>query len=282
LLVALNGQDAVAVLLNKGDGTFAAARTYPVASSPAAAAVGDFNRDGRQDAVVAGFTAPSLSILLANEDGGFAAVKNFAVGYVPFFVTAGDVNNDGQLDLITSPWARQGVTQLGVHLGQGDGTFASAARFYGGQNSYQVAAGDFNGDGKVDLITANNLGRGANLLLGNGDGSFQNAVNFAIGDAGSVATGDFDGDGRLDFAVTNSVEAQLVVMLGNGDGTFQAKQSFAVGRGPVWAAVGDFDRDGKRDLATANTTANNVTVLLGKTLEFARVQKSVRLPEIMP
>ncbi|MBI1763346.1 MAG: VCBS repeat-containing protein [Acidobacteria bacterium] len=209
--------------------------------------------------------------MLSQGADDWAAPQTLDLGYVPFFVTTADLNNDGKPDFITCPWQRNGPTQLGVYLGNGDGTFAEAKRFYAGQNAYQVATGDFNQDGKLDLVTANNFSRGAHVLLSLGDGNFQTATNYAIGDCSAVITGDFNHDGQTDFTVANSIEAKVTIMLGKGDGTFPAKQSFAVGRGPVMLAVADFDRDGNRDLATANTTANNVTVLLGKALTFSEL-----------
>jgi hypothetical protein len=281
IVVALSGQDAIAILRNKGKGEFEEPQKIPVVQAPGSLIVGDFNQDDRDDILVASLLTNSVSLILSKDDDDFHAPQNLDLGYPPFFVTAGDFNNDGKLDFVTSPWQRQGPTQLGVQLGKGDGMFEAAKRFYAGQNSYQVAAGDFNQDGKLDLVTANNFSRGAHVLLGNGDGNFQTATNLPIGDCGAVITGDFNNDGLVDFAVTNSVEAKVTIMLGKGDGTFPTKQDFPVARGPVMLATADFDRDGKRDLVTANTTTNNVTVLLGKTLDFPKSEanKLLLLPK---
>jgi large repetitive protein len=86
--------------------------------------------------------------------------------------------------------------------------------------------------------------------LGNGDGTFQAAVNYAVGSwPSSVAVGDFKGDGKLDLAVTNSGSNNVSVLLGNGDGTFGATVNYGAGSGPASLAVGDFNGDGKPDLA---------------------------------
>jgi hypothetical protein len=280
LAVALLGQDTLALLLNKGNGEFQEPKKYSVIPAPGSLAVGDFNRDGRDDVLVASLTATSASLLLSKDADDFAAPQKLELGYVPFFVAAADLNGDGNTDFITCPWQRTGPTQLGLYAGKGNGAFAEPKRLYAGQNAYQVAAGDFNHDGKLDLVTANNFSRGAHVLAGTGDGNFQTATNFPIGDCGAVVTGDFNGDGLLDFAVTNSVTAKVTILLGDGAGQFPTRQDFAVGRGPVMLAVADFDRDGKRDLVTVNQTANNVTILLGKTLEFAKApEKPLLLPE---
>jgi hypothetical protein len=113
--------------------------------------------------------------------------------------------------------------------------------------------GDFNGDGLLDLAVANyGPSPSVSVLLGNGDGTFQTARNFAAGGyPRSVAVGDFNGDGVLDLAVANPF-ANVSVLLGNGDGTFQAPRSFPAGDTPWPVAVGDFNGDGLPDLAVAN------------------------------
>ena len=97
-------------------------------------------------------------------------------------------------------------------------------------------------------MVANQDGNNVSVLLGNGDGTFQAAVNYAAGRTSSVAVADFNGDGIPDFAVANAV-ATCSVLLGNGDGTFQAAVNYAAGPAPYCVAVGDFNRDGEADLA---------------------------------
>ncbi len=100
------------------------------------------------------------------------------------------------------------------------------------------------------------------MLLGNGDGSFQAARNFAVpGFPVSVAAGDFNGDGFPDLAVASSQSSHVSVLLGNGDGTFQGATFFVAGNAPWSVAVGDFNGDEQQDLAVANY--NGVAVLLG-------------------
>jgi hypothetical protein len=114
---------------------------------------------------------------------------------------------------------------------------------------------DINGDGIPDLVTT------GSVLLGNGDGSFQDTVNYAAGGgARSVAVGDFNRDGKLDLAVT--VAGGVNVLLGNGDGSFQAALTFSTGYNPSSVAVRDFNSDGWPDLAVANQYSSNVSILL--------------------
>src|SRR6516225_8571984 len=119
--------------------------------------------------------------------------------------------------------------------------FLTARTFPVGPNPISVAVGDFNGDGKVDLVTANFGDNTVSVLLAKGNFDFRPAVNYATGsNPYSVAVGDFNGDGKLDLAVANIVDNTVSVLLGNGDGTFQPAVNSAVGTAPGSVAVGDF------------------------------------------
>ena len=120
--------------------------------------------------------------------------------------------------------------------------------------------GDFNGDGVLDLVVANSASASVSILLGNGDGSFQEPLIFAAGDTPrSVAVGDFDGDGNLDVAAADLTAVSI--LLGNGDGTLQPAISVQAGPGPSFVAVGDINVDTIQDLVVVGT--NSVSALLG-------------------
>jgi len=149
-------------------------------------------------------------------------------------------------------------------------TFQPPVTYPVGTAPKAVAVGDFNGDGKPDLAVANagNPATGddgnVSILLGNGDGTFQPANNFAAGkNPFSVAVGDFNGDSLVDLAVATNGDNTVSVLLGNGDGTFQTHVGYATGIGPVSVSVEDFNGDQISDLAVAAHPANVVSVLLG-------------------
>jgi flagellin-like hook-associated protein FlgL len=129
-----------------------------------------------------------------------------------------------------------------------------------------ITLGDLNGDGVLDIVTADNGSGTASVLLGKGDGTFNAKTSFGVGsNPQSVTLGDLNGDGVLDIVTADRGNNTASVLLGKGDGTFNAKTSFGVGSLPLSVTVGDLDRDGVLDIVTANEGDNTASVLLAQT-----------------
>ena len=179
-------------------------------------------------------------------------------------------NFDDQIDLHLPA----GPNYLEVESLGGAGTYTLTTTLTPGAPPFQPipagvaptspVAGDFNGDGRTDLAVANFGFSDVSVLLGNGDGTFQDQVRYAAGDHPSaLVAGDFNGDGRTDLAVANWGSDDVSVLLGNGDGTFRDQVRSAAGTAPFALVAGDFNGDGRIDLAVANAGSGDVSVLLG-------------------
>jgi hypothetical protein len=279
LAVANYGSNNISVLLGNGDGTFQAPVDYGAGSAPASVAVGDFNRDGKLDLAVANFDGNNISVLLGNGDGTFQTAVDYGLVSRPEWVAVGDFNGDGKLDLavaVTGYWSGSVLNPgtIAVLLSNGSGTFQQAV-YYGvglGETPASVAVGDFNGDGRLDLAVANSYCSPPSpcvaVLLGNGDGTFQTAVNYDAGNQPDwVAVGDFNRDGKLDLAVANPSSQNVSVLLGNGDGTFQTAVNYSIPADAFSVAIADLNGDGKLDLAVGSGcpcgAPGSVSVLLG-------------------
>jgi hypothetical protein len=133
-----------------------------------------------------------------------------------------------------------------------------------GSKAEFIDTADLNGDGKLDLIVCDSGTNSVAVLLGNGDGTFQPAVEYPVGDyPTAVWHADFNADGKLDLAVVNLLGDSVSILLGNGDGTFGGATDFAAGTSPDAVAAADFNGDGNLDLAVANNIGETASVLLG-------------------
>ncbi len=185
--------------------------------APVSAAIGDFNGDGKADLALANELDNNVTVLLGFLNLGFttAVGSPFAVGNYPSAVAVGDFNRDGKADLAVANIHDNNVSIL---LGNGTGGFiaASGSPFAVGNGPASISVGDFNGDGKADLATANRYGNDVTVLLGNGMGAFTAGEGspFAVGtNPVGLTTGDFNRDGRADLAVINYGSNDVTVLL---------------------------------------------------------------------
>lgn len=282
------GKGTISILLGNGDGTFTAKSTLclvdqlGVYGTPPMV-VGDFNGDGKMDLLVSsdatGFSAAGQSeLLLGNGDGTFyLEPQGIAEGLnKEFSAIAGDFNSDGKLDLAIPYLDDFGATNIAIPLGNGDGTFTM---LWGGvpcstgiNCAYASAtvAGDFNGDGILDLayVWDDEFGiapPGVEIVLGNGDGTFTKAAQqptATLINPKFLTAGDFDGDGKLDLAFADASTNNLTILHGNGDGTFTQVQGQPTCQGSTYVATADLNGDGKLDLVFSGA-ANTVQIFLG-------------------
>jgi hypothetical protein len=263
LAVTSQSGDDVSIFLGLGDGTFAPPTYYAVGKSPLALVAGDFNGDGHLDLAVADSGSDDVSILLGNGDGTFKPAIRYPLEISPQNLVVGDFNGDGRLDLAVVGNANNaGIGEVSVLLGQGDGTFQAVAPFAVPYQTDALAAGDFNGDGHLDLAVAGQYDDQVRIFLGQGNGSFVLGGSFTARDPiYSLVAQDLNGDGKPDLVV-NSYGGSSV-WLGNGDGTFRPDGTLPGTAYVNSVAAADFNADGKVDLLVTSDVSNSVTVLLG-------------------
>ncbi len=274
--------DAVFFYPGNGDGTFQTPTSVGLGVLAASnqIVVADFNKDGHSDVAVSQINGSNVVVILGNGNGTFQAPRINALPAQGWGLAVGDFNGDGVPDLVATSPSIGGVS---VFLGKGDGNFTpvsnpqsgtlpTATAAVPGGGCTDIAVGDFNKDGRLDIaagLAGVNSAAIVAVLPGNGDGTFGPERLWGTADTPqSIAVGDFNGDGNLDWIastgqINSANQGSVTLGLGRGDGTFLASESYVAGQTPGWAAVADFNKDGKLDVVTANSGSGNSSILLG-------------------
>ncbi len=267
-LVTTRTTSLVILQLGNGDGTFQAPVSHPLSVVTRSVALADLNGDTFLDIVVTNRSTASdddLGVMLGKGDGTFQAPVYYVAGARTSSVSVADVNGDTVLDLVYTDSISTDQS-VGVLLGNGNGTFQPAAFHVAvGFDASSVRAVDLDGDTVLDLVISTFFvfGRGLLVALGNGDGSFQEAVRIASGRTSAPAVADIDGDLIPDLIGNVGPSDALHLMIGNGDGSFQVAAHYPVGDDPQTLAEADLNGDSVTDLVTANDNSEDVTVMLG-------------------
>jgi len=271
-------QHVVTAQLGDGTGRFALAPGSPIklAYSPSDIKLGDINSDGALDLAITGGERDTVDIYFGVGDGRF----NRAPGS-PFLVSAStefntglqlvDTNEDGKLDIVTTSNQRNSFSVL---IGNGRGGFAPGptTTFPVGLGRYSFAFGDLDGDGHLDVITANSGGPSPEscsvaVLRGDGKGSFKKLTETPVPPGTRwIAPGDLNGDQRPDLALNHNGD-QLSILLNQGGGKFTSGSTYDLSEGAYAVTAADVNQDKRNDLIVA--TADSVTVLLNGQNGFA-------------
>jgi hypothetical protein len=232
---AFNGSGSVSVFLNNGDGTFAAAAPYNASAYNYRIAIGDDKGTGFPDIATTNYYYWTVTTLENNGNGTFTTGNSYNTGPYPQGVTFADVNSDGKLDLLTANYYNSSFSagSVSVFLGKGDGTYNAATNYDTGYGTQGVAAADVNGDGFVDLGTANQGSNTETVLLN----QFSIANLELVDASGNVLATATTGPTNVDQVIENFVApsdgtyyAEIV-----GAGTFPRDYSLTVTRGATFA-----------------------------------------------
>lgn len=280
IVTAATGANQVCVVYGRGDGTFETEERFPTGRNPRMIRAGLLNGDAHLDLVVANLDSRDLTVLPGKGDGTFQAPSRAPLTITPRAIALGHLNGDTHIDIVA---ANVTGSDVAVLMGRGNGTFEAERRISvraAGATTHatprSVALGDINGDGFTDIVTGNANRDTLGILLGDGAGNFQPAVeqfiaNFPL----DVALVDLNRNGVLDVVClstndpdvpTDQAQPRVVRMLGIADGLFNAGSTirYATGAQPRALAVEDLNNDNRPDAVSVHPENNSVFLHRGQ------------------
>ena len=183
IVVAQSGTRSVGVLLRGDNGAMKRVKIFSTGSDskPHGLAVGDFDNDGRLDITVANNGNANIGLFFGFGNGTFSSqsIISLGEGSYPIWVGVGDFNNDMRVDIVVA----DNISPAGiiVLLNNGNGSFEIKRTYNVPDQPSAGAVGDFNGDGRLDLVVSQSYSSTVTILLGHGDGTFENKVNYSTG-----------------------------------------------------------------------------------------------------
>ncbi|MBV9958187.1 MAG: VCBS repeat-containing protein [Acidobacteria bacterium] len=270
---ALGPFKAVDLFFGDGAGSFSAPTTYFIANSstaPTDLKAGDFNGDGKIDLISVNAGPPSIngtcistfSILFGNGNGTFQDALTYNVNLCTREVEVADFDSNGRDDVLvrSTPFDQPDNARILLGLSEGNGMFGAATLYVPNGRAYDLAVGDFNGDGKPDVVAALTNASGTSLhldvYLNDGTGTLLAPTQISNSNTGydAITAADLNGDGKADVAAFSQNPALFSVYLNNGAGGFTRTDYGALRiSSPQKIVVGDFNGDSKPDLASMST-----------------------------
>lgn len=275
--------------------SFAGIATFGTAASPIAINMVDFDGDGNSDLVVASNLATNNVSVLRNlglvlGSLSFLAAQTFSAGTNPSGLAIGDIDGDGNVDIAVSNRSSNNVSVLrNTSTLLGGINFASAVALTAGSSPTAVAIGDFDGDNKLDLATANGSANSISILRNtssSGNISFAVKSDFSVGTTSGpqhLGLGDTNGDSKVDIVSANLGNSTVSILRNassSGSISFSVNVDVSnVGStSPTSIAVGDINADSKPDLILATSgTSSNVSIFLQKVTQALTITSGSNL-----
>ncbi len=263
LVVASYGSNAVSVLLNNGDKTFAPKVIYTTGTRPWAVIAADLDGINGPDLAVVNYGSRTVSILKNNGSGAFLPKVDYPTGNGPRSIFIANLDGDADLDLAV---ANDSSNTISILINNGNATFAPKVDYPAGTGPTSVFAAGLDGDADLDLAVTNDGSNNVSVFLNNGDATLAARVDYAGSNfPASVFAGDMDGDGDRDLAVSDGTPSfgAFYIYMNNGNGTFAAGVSYSLptGRGLSSVALADVEGDGDRDLVFSGQVDGTVHVV---------------------
>jgi FG-GAP-like repeat/FG-GAP repeat len=272
IVVTNAAESDLSVFLGKGDGTFnSPAAGYAIGGSPSTRAVlADFNGDGNIDVVLSD-NQSSVVLALGSGDGTFLAAQDANIVVPPGSSNAGgaisiasaDFNGDGVPDFVVGQSSTSPGLGLVVFLANSGGSLAKGVAYAQNDALSYVAVGDLNRDGKADIVASNWATGAVEVLLGNGDGTFQSPMSISLpGIPNGLVVADLNGDGWPDVALAGK-DPVVYILLNDGKGALTLAGTYPISGAGYELVAADVNNDGKLDLCVAMTSNTRVAILLG-------------------
>jgi hypothetical protein len=255
LALVSDGSDAagslVAIALGDTSGGFSLGTVSPTGRAPSGVRMADLNGDGLEDLCVSAATSDQVWVHTGNGDGTIGRVQSLASGSYPLVVAISDVNGDGVPDLVTGS---NGTNEVWVFRGLSGGGYVTS-QFETSAFVTQLATGDVDGDGDVDLVACHYSSSFVTVLYNDGTGVFTYALDFTTGGPSwSLAIADFNRDGALDISTASRLPAageqsRVSILLNDGRGDFSDLSQYPLSHNySETLGVTDLDGDGSIDL----------------------------------
>lgn len=257
--VANGLSDSLSVRLAQSGGMLGPEAQLPVGDDPTSVDAADVNGDGLLDLLSGNYFGNSVSMALATPGGGFAQASEIEFGSSLIHLDVTDVSGNGIADLVGT--IADG--QVAVLLGEFGALFKGPKSYPVGDRPRAVAFGDMNGDGRNDMVVANEDDLSISVLIALPGSAFKPAQDIGVGHSPvHLALADIDGDADLDVVTVCESAGVVSVLKGFGNGSFGAPTDYPVGLDPRAVALGDLDNDLDADIAVAVHDSDAVAVLL--------------------